>query len=198
MASVDRPKFLPSFLGALKEEVENEGFFALIPIYFLAFLGVSVCIALLLPDTFWQNDSWPVSTTVYSGILTFNGLVLTLGWTAFSRVHDIIISKKIGAYLLSTGLLNGYLIQVSFMHISQILAAIFSGLGLVSIILEFGPRWVDLVIFALCATFTMHGLKQAMGSIEMMNDLVWQASVYESSSDNGEKTALHAINGGKE
>ena len=194
---IERPKFLPTFLGALKEEAEDEGMLAIIPAYFIAFAAIGGTIAWRVPPSFWGDANLGSLTTLYGGVLTFNGLVLTLGWSAFSRVHDIIISKDIGAYIHKNGFLKDYLLQISYMHISQVMAAIFSGIGLATIVLEFKVAWVDVAVFASCITFTMYGLKQALDSVTMMNDLVWQAMTFDADEKSEDKGGLHAINGGK-
>lgn len=191
-----RPKFLESYLRLLTEEVGEHGIIAMVPYWFLFFSSIGTAVAVLVPKNFWSDEYLEVATAVYSGILTFNGLVLVLGWNAFSRVHDILINKSIGKFIYEKGLLNDYLVHIDAMHIWQSAAVLFSGVGLITVLLDFIYPSADYVVFALTAICTMYGLKQAVDSVRVMNDLVWQAAVFEYS-DNENGGQLKSIDGGK-
>ena len=120
-----RPKFLRSFLDALGKEAEITGWRAVIPYALLPCVALAVAVAYFMPATFWSTHDQEMAVVVYSGILTFNGLILTLGWSAFSRIYDVLLRGDFGKYVMRAGLLADYLLQITYMHIFQVAAVIF-------------------------------------------------------------------------
>src|SRR5579862_5535855 len=114
-----RPKFLPSFLEAIKQESELTGWRAVVPYVAVSCAILCSAVALYLPKAFWSEPKQEIATIVYSGILTFDGLILALGWAAFSRIYDVLLRGEFGQYLMRNNLLNGYILHVTFMHIIQ-------------------------------------------------------------------------------
>lgn len=175
----ERPKFLPSFLDEIKKESERASFLALIPYVFLLSCGVGAVVAYYIPAAFFANDKWDVSTAVYAGLLTFDGLVLVLGWNAFSRMYDVLLRGDLGKYMMKNQLLNPYLVHITFMHIVQISAVLVAALGLVTVIMDVVPLGADRAIFAVTIALTIYSIKQALSAVRAMNDLVWQAAFFE-------------------
>ena len=180
-----RPKFLPSFFDALRVTAEKEGLRSVFPTGILVSLVVGGATAYFIPLEFWNNARWDVSTTVYSGLLTFNGLIMALSWSAFSRIYEIIGSPKFGTYLRSKKLLNHYIVYVGFVHAAQILAIILSALGLFTLILDIGNVWLDRSILALMIASTAYAIYRASSTIGVMHDLIWQKSVFDDHQNDG-------------
>lgn len=175
----ERPKFLPSYLELVRLESERSGWRALIPTTFLVCVGIGAISAYFIPDIFWSDDKWDISTAVYGGLLAFCGLILALGWNAFSRMYELLFQGDFGAYLQEKKLLNHYLTHISFMHLVQLAAIAFSGVGLITVLVDVPSIWIDRVIFASAIAFTIYGLKQAADAVSAMNDLAWQASYFQ-------------------
>src|SRR5438105_1774676 len=129
MSGADRPKFLPSFIGAIQKETEERGWSGVFPFILLSCIVAGATIAYTIPGQFWAESKRELSVAVYVGLLTFNGLILALGWTAFSRIYDVLLRGDFGKYLMRNNLLNDYILQITFMHIFQIGSVIVSAVG---------------------------------------------------------------------
>src|SRR4051794_8470463 len=94
-------------------------------------------------------------------------------------MYDVLLRGDFGKYLMQNNLLNGYILQITFMHIFQISAAIIAAAGLISVLLDHVPASVSRSIFALTLMLTAYAIKQAVGAVTAMNDLVWQSAFFE-------------------
>jgi hypothetical protein len=177
--SDQRPKFLPSFLGAIQAESDLRGWWAVLPYVMLVCTIVGIGAAYLMPASFWSESKRELAVAVYAGLLVFNGLILALGWTAFSRMYDVLLRGDFGKYLMQHNLLNAYILQITFMHIFQIGAAIVSSLGLVVVLLDHVPPILSRAIWAFTIMLTAYAIKQAVSAVRAMNDLVWQSAFFE-------------------
>jgi len=174
-----RPRFLPSFIGAIQAESELVGWRALVPYVLLICAAAAAAVAYYMPVTFWSEGKRELAVAFYSGVLVFNGLILTLGWTAFSRIYDVLLRADFGRYLMKNDLLNDYILHIEFMHAGQICAVIASGVALVGVLLNNVPLLAQRAIFGLTLALTAYAIKQAVSAVTAMNDLVWQAAFYE-------------------
>jgi hypothetical protein len=174
-----RPKFLPSFIGAVQAESELIGWRALVPYILLTCAAAAAAVAYYMPAEFWSEGKRELAVAFFSGVLVFNGLILTLGWTAFSRIYDVLLRADFGRYLMKNNLLNDYILQIEFMHIGQIGAVIISGVALVAVLLDKVPLLAHRVIFGLTFMLTAYAIKQAVSAVTAMNNLVWQAAFFE-------------------
>jgi hypothetical protein len=168
-----RPKFLPSFIGALQAESELVGWRALVPYVLLICAGAAAAVAYLMPAVFWSEAKQELAVAFYSGVLVFNGLILTLGWTAFSRIYDVLLRADFGRYLMKNNLLNTYILHIEFMHAAQIGAVIASGVALVAVLLNHVPLLAQRFVFGLTLMLTAYAIKQAVSAVTAMNDLLW-------------------------
>jgi hypothetical protein len=175
-----RPKFLSSFIGAIQQEAEVSGALAIFPYVLILCACVAGTVAYFIPGSFWTPEKRELSVAFYAGVLTFNGLTLALGWTAFSRIYDVLLRGDFGKYLMKNSLLNGYILHITFMHVFEIVAVVATAIGLVSVLLPNVPLWLDQLIFASCLASTAYAVKQAITAVGAMNDLVWQAAFFES------------------
>lgn len=174
-----RPKFLRAFIDDVGRDVDERGWRAIVP-YCLASTAVfGAGVAYLVPEIFWTNQKWDISTAVYAGMLTFNGLVLALGWNAFARIYDVLLRGDFGKYLMKNDLLGDYLLQITYMHAFQILAALAASVGLVSVLIDGVPLAVDRVVLAATLALTLYAIKQSVNAVTAMNDIVWQSAYYE-------------------
>lgn len=183
-----RQAFLTSYLEALRRSAERRSWKAVVPFWIVVSLIVGSAVSYFVPNIFWTEENWEVSATIYSGILTFNGLMLALSWSAFSKIYEIISAPMFSSYLKKHDLLNGYIVYVSYVHMVQIVAVVASALGLVSVLFEIGSIWADRSILALVAASTIYSIKQASSAITGMHDLIWQKAIFDEGvpSENGE------------
>lgn len=175
----DRPKFLPSFIDLLKRESELSGLWAIVPMKLAVCVGIGCAVGYFVPNDFWSDARWDISTAVYSGLLTFSGLILALGWSAFSRIYETLFRGDFGSYLYEKNLLSDYLVHISFMHVAQVLSVVFCGVGLVSVLFDGLWSWLDRSILAAAIASMTYGLKQSLDAVTMMNDLAWNAAIFE-------------------
>ena len=178
--SDQRPKFLPSFIGAIQQEATVSGARAIFPYVLILCACVGGTVAYFIPASFWTPEKRELSVAFYAGVLTFNGLTLALGWTAFSRIYDVLLRAEFGKYLMKNNLLNNYILQITFMHVFEVVAVVATANGLVSVLLSNVPLWLSRLIFAGCLTWTAYAVKQAVVAVTAMNDLVWQSAFFES------------------
>lgn len=175
----ERPKFLPSFIDLIRRESEERGVFALVPVTLMVCAALGASVAYAIPSEFWDNSQWGVSSAVYGGLMTFGGLILALGWNAFSRMYEILFRGDFGAYLHKAELLNHYLVHISTMHFAQVAAVVFAGIGLATVLVDGLPIWIDRTVFGGSVTLILFALKHALDAVTAMNDLAWQSAIYE-------------------
>jgi hypothetical protein len=80
---------------------------------------------------------------------------------------------------MTNGLLNDYILHITYMHIFEVIAVIATASGLISVLLPHIPLLLARIIFAACITLTAYAVKQAVDAVTAMNDLVWQAAFFE-------------------
>lgn len=170
-----RPKFLSVFFKSAAYAYERRGVRALVPWWLLIGLVAGGSAAWQMPSSFWQKEQWEVSTTLYTGFLAFDGLLLALGWGAFSRIYGILSTGWFAAFLRRNDLLEDHLFFIDFTHGVLVASAISSGCGLVVILLPF-HTYVDMAIFALTMGSSFWALVKALSAVKLMNDLVWDAA----------------------
>lgn len=174
-----RPSFAQSFASALAEDAKDRGWRAFVPIYILGSVAIGAFAAWRMPAAFWDDTQWGVSATAFGGILAFNGLLLALGWSSFSKIYEIILAEPIGPILRKHGLLDGHLAFIDANHFVLVVAALFSGAAMVTT-LALLPVAADRVMFGLAVAGTLYSLVRALASIKMMNELIWERAHIES------------------
>jgi hypothetical protein len=177
--SAERPRFLPSFLGAIRDEAEIRGWLAILPFALLSCVVVAAGVAYGVPNQFWSESKRELAVGVFVGLLTFNGLILVLGWTAFGRIYDVLLRGEFSKYLMRNKMLNAYILHITFMHIFQIAAVAATGGGLIVLLFDGVPLIVSRIIFGMVLLFTMYAIKQAIDAVTMMNDIIWQSAFFE-------------------
>lgn len=188
-----RPSFAVSLASALRADAEERGWRAFFPTFGILSAVVGGIAAFFTPLEFWADAKWDISTAVYAGLLAFNGLLLALGWSAFSRIYEIIAGGPVGEVLRKHDLLAEHLAFVDGNHATLIASASFSMVGLVSVLMNL-PIAADHAILALSVGTTAYALIRAMASTKMMSDLVWeQAHLNEPA-----KPTLRPVEGARE
>lgn len=152
---------------------DHRGWLAFIPYVFLSCALLGVVAGWSVPKSFWTDDNQDVSTTVFGGILAFNGLLLAVGATAFGKIYEIISGAVIGPTLKKHGLIDEHLAYVDLNQIVLVLAAISSLSGLVTVLLP-AQLWLDRAIFSGAICFSAYALIGTLSATRMMHELIWE------------------------
>lgn len=173
-----RPRFTRAYIDSIGKSFDERGFWALFPYWLLSCVAIGWLTAYYMPSDFWEKGNQAVSVVVYTGILTINGLILALSWSAFARIHECITGDDFGAYLMETDLLIGYLVYIGYVHAAQIVAIIVSAVGLMMLLYSV-PLVAQHIAFAAMLAFSVYAIKQAANSVTVMHDLIWQKSIFD-------------------
>lgn len=168
-----RPSLAQSFAEALKYSAEQRGWLAFIPYVFLLCIGIGAAAAWAVPDGFFGAGEQGISTTVYGGILAFNGFLLAVGATAFSKIYEIMTGPVLGPILRKHGLIDEHLAFVDVNQLTLVTAAMFSLAGLITALLPTLP-WVDRLIFSGAVGLSLYALARTISSAKMMHELIWE------------------------
>jgi hypothetical protein len=169
--------FLKAWLRYLSDGLDD-GWYNIVPLWPILFLLIGGVVGFFMPDDFWtwRRDN---ATVVYAAILTMNGIVLALSWSAFAKIYESIGAPKFSTFLEEHGALETFLFFVSYAHGSQIAALSISAIALIAAQFdEIGVRWQR---FALAATigFGIYAIKQAAGSVTVMHDLIRYRAIFD-------------------
>lgn len=187
-----RPTIAQSLAASVQIDASQRGFIAFVPYWFAISLVLGSVVAILLPVSFFTDAGWDVSTAVYAGLLAFNGLLMSLGWFAFSRIQEIISGDSIGPMLARHDLLGHHLSFIDLSHLTLIMSCCLSGAGLVSIPFRL-PILADQALFGATLGFTLYSMYRSYSATNMANDLLW-----EQSQQKMKKIPLSTIDGGND
>lgn len=168
-----RPTLAESIAASVQAEAEDKGFWAFVPYHLIACIAVGAVIGWLMPAEFWSDAKWDVSTAVFGGLLAFNGILLALGWFAFSKIYEIISNNSLGKRLTQHGLLGVHLSFIDYNHIVFVTSALLTGCCLFFVLLEV-PIWADRIALGGALSLTMYSLVKAISATSTMNELVWE------------------------
>ena len=168
-----RPSLAVAMAVVLRSKVERMGWLGYIPYVFGACLALGFAGAVFVPADFWSNDRWDISTAVFAGLLAFNGLLMAMGWFAFSKIYEIISGEAVGKVLTKHDLLGLHLAFIDISHLVLIASSALSVLGLVTVLTGLPPL-ADQGILGACLGFTLYGMVRAFSATNMMNELVWE------------------------
>lgn len=167
-----RPTFWGTFFRSVANSVDRRGVVALVPYWLLACLFIGGVASFSIPAEFWSNDRWDISTAVFTGVLAFNGLLLALGWGAFSKIYEILSEGSFAKFLNRNGLLNDHLFFIDFVHVALVVSSLLSGCGLFSVLVEI-PLIADRITMAAVIGVTGWALIKTLSAISLMNGLIW-------------------------
>jgi len=176
MTATKRPTFRKLFFQFVAELIEDK-WWHLIPVWLIIAGTAGYGAAKLMPTEFWANENWGVSVTVYSGFLAFNGLLLALGWNAFSKSYEIISTGAFAQFLKRHNLLLEHLFFIDLVHYALVVSVIASGVGLVSVMFSLDIIY-DRAILCGVIGLSIYALVKAMAAIKAMNDLIWDRAHY--------------------
>lgn len=168
-----RPKFLSEFCKSVKYAWRGNNLLALVPYWLLSGLALGGVVSAHLPASYWLDENWDISTTVFTGFLAFDGLLLALGWGAFAKIYEMLGAGWLSSFLKREKLLGAHLFFVDAVHGILVLSAVSSGVALVSVLLSL-PVLADRVILGVVIGMSIWSLIKAFSAMSLMNDLVWE------------------------
>lgn len=175
-----RPKFPETFAKALRISAKVRGAWAYVPHWLIACMAVGAFAAYKVPAGFWADTGWGTLATVYSGILTFDGLLLAVGWSAFSRVYEIIGSPAYSSFMRRNDILDVHLVAIDLVLICLTVSAVLAGAGLILTLCP-APVVIDSIVFAGMIGSALYSLIQTRRASGMMHDLIWERAEQEGS-----------------
>ena len=171
-----RPRFFSSLLQSAAETYEQKGVLRLVPIWLFTGLVMGSVVAWSLPVCFWADTR--VVTTVFAAFMTFNGLILALGWGVFSRIYATLNTRWMRNFLTRTNLLDDHLFFIEMTHAVLVLSAFVSIAGLVVVLLPV-PLFVYHCAIATAIGLSFWSLIRVLSATKLMNDLMWESASNE-------------------
>jgi hypothetical protein len=173
----EKHQFLKSWLKDLSDGLDD-GWYNIIPFWILIFLLIGLAVAYFMPDNFWttRRDN---ATVVYAAILTMNGIILALTWSAFAKIYENIGAPKFSTFLQEHGALEKFLFFVSYTHMTQILALSISAIALIVTQFEGVGLWWHRSAMVATIGFGIYAIKQAAGSVTVMHDLIRYRAIFD-------------------
>jgi hypothetical protein len=174
-ADAETPTFIKAWLKDALDEYDDH-WFNIFPRWFLLGFALAGIVSYYLPAGFWieKRDS----TVVYTGLLTLNGIVLALSWSAFAKIYETIGASNFALFLKEKGMLESYLFLIRFVHAFQMLGLIASAGALVFLQFDVSVLW-QRVVFAIALGSGAYAIKQAAGAVTVMQDLVRYRAIFD-------------------
>jgi hypothetical protein len=174
-----RSGFLTSYFDAMKDKARTDGWRAVIPVWFVFGLTIGAAVAYAMPDELWHKEKWDILLVLYATMVTINGLLLALSWSAFSRIHEVVISSPgFSLFLRRAQLLNHYIFYIDYVQAAQLLALLASGVGLFTSLMPL-PTYLNRIALAASVGLSIYAIKYAVNAVTVMHDLVWQKAIFE-------------------
>ena len=175
---MERPGFLKSLLDSWQLTLSHGKARDLIPYWIASSLAVGATVAAFLPSNFWDGERLDVSVAVLSGLLTFNGIILALCWSAFGKIYEIVGAGAFAAHLRKHELLNHYLLFVGYCHAVQIVAIAATGFALFALWLPFEVWTLKMAVGSSIAA-SIYALRQGVATSKAMQDLIWRKATFD-------------------
>lgn len=174
-----RPTFLEAFFDDAKEQARERGIRGLVPWWAMFFAIIGLAAGFYVPGDVLSGDRLDISTAVYAGFLTVNGLVIAVSWGAFANIYQTVTAPGFVSYLKQKKMLGHYLYFINFVHLFQSIALMISAVTLVTVLFHQLPPWLHRCLFAATIAATAYGFRWAIGTITVMQDVVWYRSIYD-------------------
>lgn len=169
-----QPNFVQAWIKDLSDEV-NDAWYRIIPVWVLLFFGSATAAAYYMPSSFWVNRAGEVvdhATILYTAILTLNGIIVALSWSAFGKIYEMIGAGKFSAFLQKHEVLESYLFLVRYVNVAQMSALVVSMATLIAAQFPQVPLTAQRVLCALALGFGAYAIKQASTAVGVTEDLV--------------------------
>jgi hypothetical protein len=175
-----RPGFLASYFDAMKDRARIKGWRAVVPYWLFIGAAFGVALAAYLPAELWTSQqNWQVIVAMYAAMVTINGLLLALSWSAFARIHELIVSSDdFTVFLRQARLFNTYIFYIDYVQFAQIVALIITGSSMFISIIPMGNILWQKGLLAWSIMSSVYAIKYAVNAVTVMHDLVWQKAVF--------------------
>ena len=184
-----RPTFLKSLLDSWQLTLTHGRTSDLIPYWLIGSLAVSAWLVVELPPDFWDGSKRAETLAVLASILTFNGIILALCWSAFGKIYEIVGAGSFCQHLRKHNLLNHYLHFVGWCHAAQIAAICATAFAMFALWLPL-QGWVIQVAVGLSVATSAYAVRQGVSTSSAMQDLIWKKSEFDEASA---KQAMAAV-----
>jgi hypothetical protein len=175
---LEPPKFLQSYWKAVGRSIDKRGVWALVPGWLLASAVIGAVPTYYMRAEFWSQEKLDVSLIVYTGVLTLNGLILTLSWNAFAKMYESISASGFASYLMMRGRMDGYTVFIDYVNYAQVAAILCSATALLVLLCHVHVIY-DRIAFAVMLTASLYAIKKASGAVTAMRQLVWQKAIFD-------------------
>lgn len=173
-----KASFPKAFADGLSLAAEKRGWKAYIPFGLTGCGLVAAGIVWHLPEGLWSAGNRSDLLAIYGGLLAFNGLLLAIGWSAFSRLYELIGSGPFSKFLKRNGLLNFHILFIEIAQTALVLSSLASGFGLFSVWLPFATL-SDRFILGIAIMLTCYAILKALQSTRAMNEILWEAADFQ-------------------
>jgi uncharacterized protein (DUF2062 family) len=173
-----KPSLPQTFAEGLAIAAKKRGWTAYLPLRLAGAAVIALVIVWNLPSKLWSGDARSDLLAIYGGLLAFNGLLLAIGWSAFSRLYELIGSGPFSAFLKRNEILKYHILFIELAQLALVSSSLTSGFGLFSAWLPF-LDWLDRTILGMSITLTAYAVFKAWESTQAMNELLWEASEFE-------------------
>ena len=176
--TLEKPTFLKGLIDSWQLTLEHGKARDIIPYWILGSAALGGVAAYNMPALFWTQDKLDAAGGAIGGLLTFNGIVLALCWSAFGKIYEIVGAGAFCAHLRKHKLLNHFLMAVTWCHAAQILAIMCTAFALATLWLPFQP-WFDRVALGAAIATSIYAVRQGFATSQIMQDLIWRKSSFD-------------------
>lgn len=176
-----RPGFLASYFDAMRDRAHEDGWRAVLPLWAVIGCALGSILTYYLPSELWSDrQQWQTIIAIYAAMVTINGLLLALSWSAFARIHELLVaSAEFSQFLRQINLFKKYLFYIDWVQAAQLLAMIVSGIGLFTSVVSKIPLLGHRIILAISIAVTVYAIRYAVNAVTVMHDLVWQKAIFD-------------------
>lgn len=185
----EKPTFLKGLIDSWQLTLEHGKARDIIPYWILVSGALGMVAAYNMPALFWTVEMLDAAGGALGGLLTFNGIVLALCWSAFAKIYEIVGAGAFCNHLRKHKLLNHYLVAVSWCHAAQIVAIICTAFALATLWLDFQP-WFDRVAIGAAIATSIYAVRQGFATSQIMQDLIWRKSSFD---ENNQAPKVQAV-----
>jgi len=193
--NLERPKFVELFFEQAARGYKSRGLIAVVPVWIIAFIIAATVIVDQIPNEFWKDSAKNIPS--YAGILTLNGLLLTLAWNAFAKVFENICAPKFSSYLQRNGVLQVYMFQVNYVQAAQLVAVLTSGCGLIVLLIDNVLLLANRFMLVATLATSAYAIKEAVSIVSVLHDLIWYRSIFEADQEKSAENVARFPSGGR-
>lgn len=178
---MNRPSFPVSLASGLKIAARRRGWAAYVPCWILACLFVGAVTGYVAPSKIWNKD-YSTGISIYSGLLTFNGILMAVGWSSFSKIYEIIGKGGFGDFLRRNDLLEMHILYVDLAQFSLVFSTFTCAAAMVLTAMPVIDV-LNRVALTLSVGATLYAIVKCVGLTQAMHDLIWESTIHDDPRD---------------